>query len=202
MTRGESASPAPPPAGANVERLSVQYPGAISARYRWTGSGGAAALFAISEAVGELTDFGTLVDPNPDRQCRLELHVESPTGAWTARFASVIYDEPAGALWDTCGLLLVKYGFVLYALEARSGALAWSHTSGTPVLAVLSSTRLDHVILQTELETIALRTTGSVAWRAAHDEVIVEAQLIAGRLDLTTYAGGHVYLDAATGRAA
>jgi hypothetical protein len=32
--------------------------------------------------------------------------------------------------------------------------------------------------------------------------VIVEAALIAGRLDLTTYGGAHVYLDAASGRGA
>ena len=76
------------------------------------------------------------------------------------------------------------------------------HLSGTPTLAVIASSRLDHVVLQTELETIALRTDGDVAWRAAHNEVIVEAQLIAGRLDLTTYAGAHLYLDAASGRAA
>jgi hypothetical protein len=184
------------------ERLAVQYPGGISARYRWTGSGGGAALFGISEAAGELTDHGSIAGSDPDRMCRLELRVESPSGPWTARFASPIYDEPQGSLWDTAALLLVKYGFVLYALRPRGGELAWTHMSGTPALAVLSSTRLDHVLLQTELETIALRADGSVAWRAAHDEVIVGAQLIAGRLDLTTYAGTHVYLDAASGQAA
>jgi hypothetical protein len=185
-----------------TERLAVQYPGGISARYRWTGSGRGPQLFGISEAAGELTDHGPLAGSDPDRLCRLELRVESPGGVWTARFASPIYDEPQGALWDTAGLLLVKYGFVLYALRPRGGELAWTYPSGTPTLAVLSSTRLDHVLLQTELETIALRGDGSVAWRAAHDEVIVEARLIAGRLDLTTYAGAHVYLDAASGRAA
>jgi hypothetical protein len=185
-----------------VERLAVQYPGGISARYRWTGSGGGPALFAISEAAGDLTDHGAIAGSDPDRLCRLELRVEAPGGLWTARFASPIYDEPQGALWDTAALLLVKYGFVLYALQPRGGELAWSYASGTPVLAVLSSTRLDHVLLQTELETFALRADGSVAWRAAHDEVIVNAQLIAGRLDLTTYAGTHLYLDATNGSAA
>lgn len=189
-------------AAASVERLAVQYPGGIAARYRWAGSGGAPAMFAISEAVGELTDHGPLVDREPDRLCRLELSVESPAGGWTARFASPIHDEPQGALWDSAGLLLVKYGFRLYALAPRTGALAWTYDSATPALAVLASTRLDHVILQTEVETIALRGDGSVAWRAAHGDVIVEAQLVAGRLDLTTYGGQHVYLDAASGRAA
>jgi hypothetical protein len=186
----------------DAERLSVQYPGGIAARYRWTGSGGGPGMFAISEAVGTLTDHGSLVDPEPDRLCRLELHVESPAGGWTARFASPIYDEPTGALWDDAGLLLVTYGFVLYALEPRTGALAWSHSSATPTLVVLASSRLDHLLLQTEIETIALRPDGEVAWRAAHADVIVDAALIAGRLDLTTYGGAHVYLDAVSGRAA
>jgi hypothetical protein len=159
-------------------------------------------MFAISEAIGALTDHGLLADPNPDHQCRMELRVESPVGGWTARFASPIYDEPRGALWDEGGLLLLGYGFVVYALEPRSGTLAWKHTSGSPVVAVITSSRLQHVVLQTEIETIALRRDGAVAWRAAHGDVIVAAALIAGRLDLTTYTAAHVYLDAATGRAA
>jgi hypothetical protein len=187
---------------ADAERLSVQYPGGIAARYRWTGSGGGPGMFAISEAIGNLTDHGPLAGPEPDRMCRLELRVESPSGGWTARFASPIYDDPSGTLWDEAGLLLVAYGFVLYALEPRSGTLAWSYQSASPIVAILASSRLDHVLLQTEIETIALRRTGEVAWRAAHGDVIVEAALIAGRLDLTTYAGAHVYLDAASGRAA
>jgi hypothetical protein len=184
------------------ERLSVQYPGGIAARYRWTGSAGGPAMFAVSEAAGTLTDHGPLVEPDPDRLCRLELHVESPSGGWTARFASPIYDEPRGTLWDEAGLLLVGYGFHLYALEPRTGTLAWIHRSGSPIVAVIGSSRLDHALLQTEIETIALRGDGAVAWRAAHSDVIVEAALIAGRLDLTTYGGAHVYLDAASGRGA
>lgn len=185
-----------------AERLSVQYPGGIAARYRWTGSGGGPQMFAVSEAAGTLTDLGPLVDSDPDHLCRMELHVESPVGGWTARFASAIYDEPRGALWDEAGLLVVGYGFALYALEPRTGALTWIHKSGSPVVAVIASSRLDHVLLQTEIETTALRRDGEVAWRAAHSDVIVDAALIAGRLDLTTYGGAHVYLDAASGRAA
>jgi hypothetical protein len=130
------------------------------------------------------------------------MRVESPAGDWTARFASPIFDEPQAVLWDMPGLLPLKYGFRLYALTARTGQLAWAHVSATPTLAVLASPRLDHVLLQTELETFALRDDGSVAWRAAHGDVVVAAQLIAGRLDLTTYSGQHVYLDATTGVAA
>lgn len=187
---------------AEVQRLSVQYPGGFAARYRWAGSGQADEVFGISEAEGTLNDFGTLVDPNPDRQCRAELRVEGPAAHWTARFASDVFDAPDAVLLDTAGLLVVRYGFRVYALEARTGELAWSYSSGTPTVALLASARLDHLVLQTELETIALRPDGTVAWRAAHSDVITAAQLVAGRLDLTAYSGAHVYLDATTGEAA
>ena len=185
-----------------VERLAVQYPGGLAARYRWGGTGRAAEVFGTSEAYGHLTDYSDLVDGQPDRLCRAELRVEGPAGGWTARFASPVYDEPQGVVWDSAGLLLFKYGFVLYALVARTGELGWKFQSGTPTVAILASARLDHVLLQTEIETIALRQEGSVAWRAAHSDVITDAQLTAGRLDLTTYTGQHVYLDARSGQAA
>lgn len=187
---------------AEVQRLSVQYPGGFAARYRWAGSGQAEEVFGISEAAGTLNDFGKLADPEPDRQCRAELRIEGPTGHWTARFASQIFDAPDAVLVDTAGLLVVRYGFLVYGLDARSGELRWSYKSGTPTVAILASVRLDHVIAQTELETIALRPEGTVVWRAAHSDVITEAQLVAGRLDLTTFGGVHVYLDAKTGEAA
>jgi hypothetical protein len=140
-----------------IGRLSVQYPGGFSARYRWAGTGRADEVFGVSEGSGALVDYGV---EGPalatETSCRAELRVEGPTGSWTARFAAPFFDEPSGVLWDTHGLLLVKYGFVLYAFNGRSGELAWSFVSGTPTLAVLASTRLDHVVLQTELETIFL----------------------------------------------
>ena len=184
---------------AEVQRLSVQYPGGFAARYRWSGSGRAEDVFGISESEGGLSDYGTLVDPNPDALCRAELRVEGPTARWTARFASVVFDEPEAVLLDTAGLLVVRFGFRVYALVARTGELAWTYESGTPTVVVLGSARLEHILLQTELETIALRADGTVAWRAAHSDVVTEARLIAGRLDLTTYSGQHVYLDARTG---
>jgi hypothetical protein len=187
---------------AEVQRLSVQYPGGFAARYRWAGSGQAAEVFGISEATGVLNDFGPLAAPAPDNACRAELRIEGPTSRWTARFASPVFDAPDAVLLDEAGLLIVRYGFRAYAIDPRTGELAWSYASGTPTIAVLASARLDHVLLQTELETIALRPDGTVAWRAAHSDVITEAALIAGRLDLTTYSGQHVYLDARTGEAA
>jgi hypothetical protein len=184
-----------------VQRSQVQYPGGLSARYRWAGSGRAADVFGISEASGPLTDHGPLVAAEPDRLCRAELRIEGPLGAWTARFASLVYDEPQGVLWDTAGLLLVKYGFHLYGLGSRTGQLAWSRPSATPILSVLASPRLDHALMQTEVETFAISPEGEVVWRAAHSDVIVGAELVAGRLVLTAYAGQRIALDARTGQA-
>ena len=190
-------------ADSEIGRLSVQYPGGLSARYRWGGTGRADEVFGVSEGGGTLFDFGVEGPAVATAtSCRAELRMEGPAGAWTARFAAPFFDEPSGVLWDTHGLLLVKYGFVLYALNGRSGEVAWTYVSGTPTLAILASTRLDHVLLQTELETIALASDGEVIWRAAHSDVITGAQLIAGRLDLTSYSGAHLYLDAKTGQSA
>src|SRR6187431_612300 len=100
----------------------IQYPGALRARLRWGTSNQAADVFALSEVGGALTDLGSLVSADPDALCRAELHVDGPGGsAWTVRLASPIYDEPAGILWDTEGLLVVAYGFRTYAFEARTG---------------------------------------------------------------------------------
>ncbi len=95
--------------------------------------------------------------------CRAELRVEGPAGHVDGiRLASPVFDEPAGLLWDSEALLVVKYGFVVYALGSRTGELRWSHRSGTPLVAVLGSSRLPHVILQSEIETLALDPHGRV----------------------------------------
>jgi hypothetical protein len=96
---------------ATARDLTLTYPGGLRARWRWAGSDQAAEVFALSEAGGELTDLGRLVAPDPDSRCRAELRIDGPAGAWTARFASTINDEPAAVLWDTAGQLVVKYGF-------------------------------------------------------------------------------------------
>jgi hypothetical protein len=80
------------------------------------------------------------------------------------------------------------------------GELRWHHQSGTPLLAVLASPRLEHVLLQSELETFALREDGEVAWRAAHTDVVAAAELVGGRLVLTSYGGLLQSLDPVTGR--
>jgi outer membrane protein assembly factor BamB len=159
-------------------------------------------VFALSEAGGTLADHGPLVAEDPDARCRAELRVDGPAGAWSARFASTVHDAPAAVYWDAEALLVVKYGFHTYGLDARAGGLRWSHRSATPVLAVLASSRLRHVVVQSELETFAIEADGGVAWRIAHSDVVTGAELVGGRLVLTSYSGQLNALDPATGRAA
>jgi hypothetical protein len=187
---------------AEARRQSVQYPGGLAARYRWGGTGSAEQVFGVSEATGQLTDHGPLESVDPDRLCRAELHVEGPLGAWTARFASLVYDEPQGVLWDTCGLLLVTYGFRLYALGSRTGELRWSHRSQTPMVAVLCSPDIAHCVAQSELETVALDAAGVPVWRATHNDVVIDARFVGGKLVLGSYGGTHLVLDPQTGHSA
>ena len=181
-------------------RATVSYPGGIRVRLAWGAAGGAAAVFALSEAGGPLTDLGTLVGPDPDALCRAEARVETPNGTWTVRLASRIHDEPRGLAWDDAGLLLVAYGFVVYAFEARTGALRWSRRSGSPLVAVLGSSRLDHVLVQSEIDTVAVAADGEVRWRVAHSDVVTAAEIVGGKLVLTSYAGLISGLDPTTGR--
>jgi hypothetical protein len=178
----------------------IQYPGGIRVRFRWSGSGQAEAVFALAETGGTLVDHGPLVSTEPDQLCRAELRVETPAGPWAVRLASAIFDDPAGVLWDTENLFLVAYGFMVYAFEARTGVLRWHHRSGTPLVAVLGSSRLRHILVQTEIETFAIEPNGEVAWRAAHSDVVISAELIGGRLVLGSFAGQTSALDPATGQ--
>lgn len=180
----------------------IAYPGGLRARWRWGGSGQAAAVFALSEVGGGLVDLGPEVSSAPDELCRAELRVDGPAGGWSVRFASTLNDEPSAQLWDTAGQLVVKYGFHAYGLDARAGTRRWSHRSATPLLALFASSRLRHVILQAELETFAIEADGTVAWRIAHSDVVTEASMVGGRLVLTAYGGGVNALDPATGRGA
>lgn len=178
----------------------AQYPGGIRVRSRWAGSGQAAEVFALSEAGGTLVDHGTVAGPDADRLCRAELRVETPAAVWSVRLASAIHDRPRAVLWDTAGLLVVGYGFHTYGFAARTGELRWSHRSRSPIVEIIGSARLDHVLVQAEVETFAIEADGTVAWRAAHSDVVAGAELVGGRLVLTSYGGLLTALDAATGR--
>ena len=110
--------------------------------------------------------------------------------------------EPAGLAWDGPGLLVVKYGFHTFGLDAASGELRWEHRSASPVLALLGSSRLPHVLVQSEIESFAIEADGTVAWRVAHSDVVTEAELVGGRLVLTSFEGQVVALDPSSGRPA
>jgi hypothetical protein len=180
----------------------ITYPGGLRARWRWGGSGRSADVFALSEAGGTLVDLGPRVSTDPDALCRAELRLEGPRGAWTARFASTIHDEPRAIYWDTAGLLVVAYGFHTFGLDAADGTARWEHRSATPLIGLFGSPRLRHVLVQSEIETFALETDGSVAWRIAHSDVVTSAELIGGRLVLTGFDGQVNAVDPTTGRTA
>ena len=185
---------------AEPHNAAVTYPGGLRARWRWAGSGQGPAVFALSEAGGALLDLGAHVSSEPDALCRAELRVEGPRGAWTARFASTVFDDPAALAWDAAGLLVVKYGFHTFGLDTASGELRWEHRSASPVLVVLGSSRLAHVVVQAEIETFAIEPDGTVAWRVAHSDVVTGAELVGGRLVLTSFEGQVSALDADSGR--
>lgn len=158
-------------------------------------------MFALSEGGGPLDDHGPLGSSDPESACRAELRVEGPAGTWTARLASTIYDEPQVVPWDAAGLLVVGYGFRTYGFGSRDGALRWSHRSGTPIVAVLASSVLDHVIVQAEVETFAIDAGGAVVWRLAHGDVVVAAEFVGGQLVLAAYGGERIALDPRSGQA-
>jgi hypothetical protein len=178
----------------------IAYPGGIRARWRWSGSGQGAAVFALSEAGGPLEDLGPLVSADFEQLCRAELRIDGPVGAWTVRLASTIHDEPAGLVWDDAGLFVVKYGFHTYGFESRTGVLRWSHRSASPLIAVIGSPRWPHLLVQSEIETFALEPDGTVGWRIAHSDVVTDATLVGGRLVLTSFGGQVSAIDPLTGR--
>ncbi len=178
------------------------YPGGIRVRSAWGGSGSGPSIFALSEAGGPLAELGSIVSPEYERLCRAELRVETPAEPWAVRLASPVFDEPAVVLWDEPGLLLVGYGFLTYAFAARTGVLRWSHRSHTPLVRILGSSRIPHVIVQAEIETFAIDPDGEVAWRIAHTDVVTEAALVGGRLVLTSYGGQLSAVDPRSGRPA
>ena len=178
----------------------VAFPGGIRARFRWAGTGQGDAVYALTEGGGALHDYGERVSPTFERLCRAELRVESPGGTWAARLASPIFDAPSGLAWDTARLLVVANGFATNGLEARTGELRWFHRSGSPIVAILGSPRLDHAIVQAEIETFALEANGEVLWRVAHSDVVAAAELVGGRLVLSSYGGLVRALDPVTGR--
>ena len=199
---GGSARAAGSPSAAPPRDATVGYPGrsprALALGRQRPGRGGLRPVGVRRHARGP----GPLVSPSPEELCRAELRIDGPAGAWTVRLASTISDEPAGLLWDEPALLVVKYGFHAWGLESRTGSLRWSHRSASPVLVVLGSPRLPHVLVQAEIETFAIEADGTVGWRIAHSDVVTAAALVGGRLVLTSFTGQATAIDPLTGRVA
>ena len=150
----------------------ITYPGGLRARWRWGGSGSGPEVFALSEAGGALVDLAAR-RRRPRRRCAApSCGSRARAAPGSARFASLIHDEPRALHWDTAGLLVVAYGFHTYGLEVATGDARWDHRSATPLIALLGSPRLAHVLVQSELETFAIEPDGTVAWRVAHSDVV------------------------------
>jgi len=56
------------------------------------------------------------------------------------------------------------------------------------------------VLAQAEIETFALEADGAVAWRVAHSDVVTAAELVGGRLVLSSFDGQVRAIDPLTGR--
>ena len=188
--------------GREPRNATITYPGGLRARWRWGGSGSAPEVFALSEAGGELIDLGPRVAADPTR-CAAPSCVSrdragpgrpgSPRSSTTSRGRST-GTAPACSSSPT--------GSTPTASRRRPATARWEHRSATPILALLGSPRLAHVMVQAEIETFAIEPDGSVAWRVAHSEVVTAAELIGGRLVLTGFGGQVTSLDPATGRSA
>ena len=88
--------------------------------------------------------------------CRAELRLEGPRGAWTARFASTIYDEPRALTGTRPACWSWPTGSTRSAWTSTTGEARWEHRSATPLIALFGSSRLAHVLVQSELETFAI----------------------------------------------
>jgi hypothetical protein len=159
-------------------------------RYRWAGSGGAAAV--SPSPGGRLAARPRSPGRDADRLCR-RARVETRR-ALDRSSGQCVFDDQR-VLSGIAGAPVVKYGFHSWAFEARTGGLRWDHRSRSPLLAVLGSSRLPHVLVQAEVETFAIEADGTVAWRVAHSDVVAGVELVGGRLVLTSYGGRLTALD-------
>ena len=126
-------------------------------------------ITAMSEVGGTLTDHGSLVSADPDRLCRAELRVEGPLGALdgAVRVGHQRRTRPAccGTPRGCCSCATASGSTPSRAAPATCAGAA---TAARPWSRSLGSSRLDHVIVQSEIETVALDGAGSVVWRLAH----------------------------------
>ena len=168
----------------------ITYPGGLRARWRWGGSGSAAGgLRAVARPAATLIDLGPRVAAEPGRAVPRRAPARGTARRLDGALRVAHPRRAAGAALGHAGLLVVAYGFHTYGLEAATGEARWDHRSATPIIALLGSSRLAHVIVQSEIETFAIEPDGTVAWRVAHSDVVTAAELVGGRLVLTGFDG-------------
>ena len=90
-------------------------------------------------------------------------------------------------------------------IEFKGGSSYTVNKSGITVeearTAVEGAGITGEIIVQSEVETWAIRADGEVKWRLAHTDVVGAAELLGGQLILTSIAGATQSIDPATGRA-
>ena len=84
-------------------------------------------------------------------------------------------------------------------LTGLAGLLAGAFSMAVGELTSVSS---QSELVQAEIETFAIRGDGEVAWRVAHSDVVTAAELLGGRLVLSSFSGEVQAIDPATGRPA
>jgi hypothetical protein len=180
----------------------VTYPGGLRARWRWAGSGQGGGGLRVDRGRGLAARLGTRVSTDPDALCRAEIRLEGPRGRVDRTLRIDDLRRAGRARLGYRRLLVVKYGFHTFGLDAAAGRASLGAPSAVAGDRPLGSSRLPHVLVQTEIETFAIEADGTVAWRVAHSDVVTAAELVGGRLVLTSFDGLVVALDPELGATA
>ena len=203
MTAPPSGSgSAGPTAGRQPHDATIGYPGGLRARWRWGGSGeGAGGVRPDRGRRHARRITARSAASTFEELCRAELRIDGPAGPWTVRLASLDLRRAGRAGLGRRRAVRRQVRLPhLWVRRAGRGELRWSHRSASPLIAVFGSPRLAHVLVQAEIETFALEPDGTVGWRVAHSDVVTEAELVGGRLVLTSFGGPVSAIDPATGR--
>ena len=136
-----------------------------------------------------------------DALCRAELRIEAPGGAWTARLASTIFDEPAALFWDNARPVRreVRLPHVRVRRPFGRPALVSPLRDAAPRgIRVAATGPRRRPVRDRDVRDRARRRRspgGSPTPTSSPG-----AELVGGRLVLTSYGGAATALDPATGR--
>ena len=185
---------APPPDRAIVRpsrgNSTIAYPGGLRARWRWGGSGSGPQVFALSEVGGDAGRPRARASPPTPSPVPRRAAPRGPARRLDGAVRLAHLTTSRGRCTGTPRACSSSpTGSTPSASRSRSGDARWDHRSATPIIALLGSPRLAHVVVQAELETFAIEPDGTVAWRVAHSDVVTAAELVGGRLVLTSFGG-------------